>query len=102
MCVTNEVGPMYGVPLIDSLPLGTMRQACPSRRDLEKAAKYNTRVAAAYEVLLSHYQRLKDLYEPDVFSAEDKYSCGCPVIGGGGGDSHEHPTVSVCPVHHSA
>jgi hypothetical protein len=31
----------------------------------------------------------------------DRYSCGCPVIGGVGGDSHEHPTISVCPVHHS-
>lgn len=26
------------------------------------------------------------------------YSCGCHVIGEDG-DSHEHPTISVCPVH---
>ena len=65
MSVTNEVGPVYGVPLIDSLPLGSMRQACPSRSDLESAGKRHMRLAAAYEVLLACYQRLKDLYEPE-------------------------------------
>ena len=28
-----------------------------------------------------------------------RYTCGCPVVGGGGGDSHEHPTISICPTH---
>ena len=62
---TPEVGPVYGVvPLIDSLPLGTgiMRQAMPSRGDLERVYKSHAmgarRVVASYEILLSHYQRL--------------------------------------------
>lgn len=52
----GSVGPIYGVPLIDSLPLGSgcMRQQMPSRSDLLESSE---RVAAGYEVLLSHYQR---------------------------------------------
>lgn len=62
-----EVGPVYGcVPLIDSLPLGegAMRQAMPSRGDLERVYSSRSRamgagrVVAGYEVLLSHYHRL--------------------------------------------
>jgi hypothetical protein len=64
---TGEVGPVYDVELIDSLPLGDgggMRQAMPSRKDLERALglRYSypqaTRVVAGYEVLLNHYHRL--------------------------------------------
>ena len=50
-------GPIYGVPLLDSLPIGSggMRQALPSRRDLEYTAKYSQRTAAGYEVVLGTY-----------------------------------------------
>jgi hypothetical protein len=56
----EEVGPVYGVKLIDSLPLngGTMYQAMPSRADLEQVRKINERVAAGFEVLLGHYRQL--------------------------------------------
>ena len=67
----GSVGPIYGVPLIDSLPLGCkfrgvplidsmpdgsgfLRQQMPSRSDLMESSE---RVAAGYEVLLAHYQR---------------------------------------------
>ena len=57
----TETGPIYGTPLIKTLPLGSsgMLQACPSRADLEQVAEVNTRTAAAYEVLLGHWQRLQ-------------------------------------------
>lgn len=52
-----QKGPIYGIPLLDTLPLGRgcMKQALPNRDDLEGCT--NTRVAAGYEVLLWHYQR---------------------------------------------
>ena len=58
----TETGPIYGTPLIRTLPLGTggMLQACPSRADLEQVAEVNERTAAAYVVLLGHYQRLQE------------------------------------------
>jgi len=52
----QERGPIYGVKLIDTLPIsGGMSQAMPGREELEKCGKRFIRVAAAYEVLLSHY-----------------------------------------------
>ncbi len=52
-----ETGPVYGVPLIHTLPIGGgMMQAMPTRYDLEQARKQNERVVAGYEVLLSHYR----------------------------------------------
>lgn len=57
--MTIETGPIYGVPLIQSLPLGKnggMLQQMPSRADLSSVRKVCERVAAAYEVLLSHYR----------------------------------------------
>lgn len=60
---TGEFGPVYGVALIDTLPLGEtggMCQAMPNREDLEHVAKRNTRVAAGYEILLGHYITLRD------------------------------------------
>ncbi len=62
---TGETGPVYDVPLIDSLPLtpSWMRQAMPSRQDLEQVRKVNERTAAGYEVLLAHYRRLLDEVE---------------------------------------
>ena len=58
----SNVGPMYGVELIDSLPFdsGPMRQAMPSRDDLMQVFGINGRVVAGYEVLLAHYQRLSN------------------------------------------
>lgn len=57
-----KYGPLYGVPLIDSLPLGTggMRQSMPTREDLEQVREVNERVVAGYEVLLGHFLKLKE------------------------------------------
>ena len=56
----NECGPVYGVPLIQFLPLGkgSMIQAMPSRRDLSGIRNHGQgeRVVAGYEVLLANYQ----------------------------------------------
>jgi hypothetical protein len=57
-----EKGPIYGVELIDELPLGKvsgLTQAMASRADLEIARRYSDRTAAAYEVLLGHWRREK-------------------------------------------
>lgn len=58
--MTHETGPLYCIPLIEFLPMGeTMRQAMPSRDDLEHCIlKDCDRVAAGYEVLLAHYHRV--------------------------------------------
>ncbi len=67
-----DSGPIYGVRLLHTLPLGSggMVQALPSRDDLKLVSKLNTRTAAGYEVLLSHYQakceevsRLRDVIQ---------------------------------------
>ena len=56
-----EVGPIYGVPLLDSLQLdgSSMRQALPSAADLRKVRQISERTAAGYEVVLEHYKRLQ-------------------------------------------
>lgn len=56
---STETGPLYNVPLLKSLPLGTgaMRQAMPSRAELVEVAKTHERVVAGYEVLLAHYRK---------------------------------------------
>ncbi len=54
-----ECGPIYGVSLIQSVPISTtgMNQACPGSRELRAASKAGfQRLVAAYEVLLSHYK----------------------------------------------
>lgn len=58
---TNEFGPVYGVALIDTLPLGKggMLQQMPSRSDLDKVKRISTRTVAGYEVLLDHYMNEK-------------------------------------------
>jgi len=66
--VKKEVGPIYGVELLDSLPLdGGMSQALPSRKDLDDVRRTkingNDRVVAGYEVLLEHYRRLLSEHE---------------------------------------
>lgn len=54
----QETGPVYNVPLIDTLPLdGGMFQAMPSRDDLLECNRRHARVVAGYECLLAHYQR---------------------------------------------
>lgn len=61
MSVTRreEFGPVYGVRLIDSLPIGSsMQQAMPTRDDLIRANKVAERVVAGYEVLLATYQQM--------------------------------------------
>ena len=77
----EEVGPVYGVKLIDSMPLngGTMYQAMPSRADLEQVRKVNERVAAGFEVLLGHYREL--LVAVKMFSSSEeqiKQECRSP------------------------
>ncbi|MCK9434970.1 MAG: hypothetical protein M0R32_09180 [Candidatus Cloacimonetes bacterium] len=59
------IGPVYGQPLIDSLPIGGgLMQAMPSENDLKDAQKMHQRLVAGYEVLLLHYQRqTKELHE---------------------------------------
>lgn len=51
-------GPIYGVELIDTLPLGEtgLKQQMPSRADLERSRRNGDRVAAGYEVLLDSYR----------------------------------------------
>ncbi|CAK8989694.1 Replicative DNA helicase, partial [Durusdinium trenchii] len=58
----NETGPVYGVPLIRELPLdtGSMRQAMPSRHDLELVRQRSQRAVAGYEILLARYCELVD------------------------------------------
>lgn len=62
-----EHGPIYGIELLDTLPLdgGSMQQALPSRKDLDAIRKAkligSDRVVAGYEVLLEHYRRAKAL-----------------------------------------
>ena len=56
----SEKGPIYGVELIDVLPVGSgsMRQAMPSRMDLNRVLKVNQRTVAGYEVLLASWRHL--------------------------------------------
>jgi hypothetical protein len=55
--MTQEVGPIYEVPLIRHLPIGqSMFQAMPGRAELVEVARRNERVVAAYEVLLNRWQ----------------------------------------------
>lgn len=63
-----ETGPIYGVPLLETLPLGTnggMLQQMPTRQDLQDVRQFCERACAGYEVLLSHYrakcERVSDL-----------------------------------------
>lgn len=57
----RELGPIYGIPLVESMRLGTggMHQAMPCRDELERCRSRGfERVVAAYEVLLAHYREL--------------------------------------------
>lgn len=63
----SETGPIYNVPLIETLPIpgSSMRQAMPQRFELELVAKRSQRTVAGYEVLLCHWhnqnERIKEL-----------------------------------------
>lgn len=57
----NGLGPIYGVPLIDELPLsGGMFQAMPSRDDLLQVKKISQRTVAGYEVSLHKWTTRDD------------------------------------------
>ena len=59
--MTTETGPIWNVPLIDTLPLGDggMLQAMPSYWHLVWCREAShERVAAGYEVLLAHYHKV--------------------------------------------
>ena len=69
----SELGPVYGVELIDTLPMNYgqtkgMLQAMPSAADLKSTMGKCTRVAAGYEVLLNHWREQAD--EIEQFRAE--------------------------------
>jgi hypothetical protein len=52
-----EHGPVYGVLLLDTLPLnGGMFQKMPDRDDLNDVRQLSERTAAGFEVLTSHYR----------------------------------------------
>lgn len=59
----RECGPIYGVELLLTLPLdgGSMRQALPSRADLDDIRRMrisgSDRIVAGFEVLTEHYRR---------------------------------------------
>lgn len=61
----ENLGPVYGVELIDSLPIRPtincgMLQAMPNSVDLKRAHMGDhTRLANGYEVLLIHYHDLR-------------------------------------------
>ena len=57
-----ERGPVYGVELLTTLPLGSshnMRQAMPGRDELIRVRVRSERTVAAYEILTAAYRRLK-------------------------------------------
>lgn len=56
--IEAKCGPVYGVPLLDTMPLGKggMLQQMATRDDLKHVARYNERVVSAYEVLTEHYR----------------------------------------------
>jgi hypothetical protein len=61
--MSTEHGPVFGVELLDSLPIGhgNMRQAMPSCQDLVQANnRVCTRVSGGYEVLLDHWREAKE------------------------------------------
>ena len=60
--MSDNTGSVYGVELIDSLPVGDgpMRQAMPSRGDLVRVRSRCERMVAGYEVLLEHYRRSQE------------------------------------------
>lgn len=67
------LGPIYGVPLIETLPLsGGMRQQMPSQADLTsiKDRQFGMRVVAGYEILLNSHGDLRKALEHVKFAYE--------------------------------
>jgi hypothetical protein len=78
-----EKGPLYGVPLIKTLPMqpgkgGGARQLMPTEADLRAIVQDHCRVVAGYEVLLAHFHRLRQLLPElgDLLEAYDDDSEG--------------------------
>jgi len=88
----KQTGPVYGVELIDSLPIGNsgFKQAMPGRKDLEQVRKSNERVAAGYEVLLAHYQELKKTQRDWIHYETERPPEGVPVLFCNVSDSDEY------------
>lgn len=55
-------GPIYGVQLLDTLPLGSgcMLQQMPSRYDLQRVERVSQRTVAGLEVLTAHYRNVTE------------------------------------------
>lgn len=75
-------GPIYNVPLLDTLPIGGMLQALPSKADLVRTQKApcGHRVVAGYETVLVHYQGLRQAVEDGGFDLSACGCCGATVI----------------------
>ena len=59
--LTDNRGPVFGVQLLDTLPIGTsgkLQQAMPSADELRQVKNISDRTVAAYEVLTDHYREL--------------------------------------------
>lgn len=56
---SSETGPVYGVQLLESVPIGltSFYQRCPNRKELEEVKKISEPTVAAFEVLTGHYYR---------------------------------------------
>lgn len=56
--ISQKYGPVYGVQLLETLPLGKggMLQAMPSKDDLKQVQRINERTVAGFEVLTEHYR----------------------------------------------
>lgn len=68
--ISERTGPIYGVRLLSTLPMGKggMVQAMPTTSDLKQVQRISERTVAGFEVLTEHYReqcnevaRLKDL-----------------------------------------
>ena len=68
--ISDQCGPVYGVRLLETLPLGNsnMLQALPNKADLKQVQRISERTVAGFEVLTAHYMeqcnevaRLKEL-----------------------------------------
>ena len=65
MSEAKQCGPIYGVELVDELPIGKsgMFQCMPGRNELKRVMRVSQRTVAAYEVLTSHYLREREEVE---------------------------------------
>jgi hypothetical protein len=63
--MNDDIGPIYNVKLLDTLPLGSgeLQQQMPSRNDLIRVQEISERTVAGYEVLLWHWWQQQDEIE---------------------------------------